>query len=275
MAIRFAVDAGSDTVALAIETGCKGVPGDVGSLLASGVDKVVEPLREKGLELCELMCFGLNLLHPEAALRQRGVDELCKALPLAKQVGCPYVVTTAGNYNSNIFGLGDPENFTDSALKEAAAGLEEPLRIAEAHGVSICIKPFIKTAVYSAESFLRLKEICGSENLKVSLDVAGVYDVADIWNPVPKTTHVCRALREHIGILHLKEIGMVPGYYVQLELLAHGSGATPWDVVLRECADHVPEDSWVIIEHIESLEDGRAAVPLITRIAQDLGIAYS
>jgi len=275
MSIRFAVEVGKDTEALALESEIKGVPGDVGTLIREGVQAVIEPLQEKGLALCELMHFGLNLLHPDEATRQKGIDELIAVIPLARKASCPYIVTTAGNYNPNLFALGSPDNLSDEALSIAAKGLSEPLKMAESEGVYLCIKPFIKTAVFSAERFLRLKEMTGSEHLKVSLDVSGMYEVTDIWNPRPKVLENCRLLKDHIGLLHLKEVDMVPGYYVQIELAPHDKGPTPWDLILKECSDSVPEDSWVIIEHIANLDDGRRAVALMKKTAQSLGIEYS
>ncbi len=89
----------------------------------------------------------------------------------------------------------------------------------------------------------------------------------DTWNPKPTILHACTSLKEHYGLIHLKELALKPGFHAHIELVAHDQGNTPWDYVLENCRAHIPPESWVMIEHIPSLEDGRRTIPAILKLA--------
>ena len=51
-----------------------------------------------------------------------------------------------------------------------------------------------------------------------------------------------------------------------------GQGNTDWAEMLRLIAPHVPNDSWVILEHVLSADEGRASLKLLRSLAEEAGV---
>ncbi len=145
--MRLGLDAGANTLDLAVELGIRGVPISAEQLVRDGVEATLAPLRERGLQVCQIGAFGFNVLSTDRAKQARQQAILEQAIPLAAATGCPYIVICGGNYHRSGFGAGDARNFTDAALDEIAAGLAPLLALAEQHGVRLSIEPYLKTAI--------------------------------------------------------------------------------------------------------------------------------
>ena len=110
-----------------------------------------------------------------------------------------------------------------------------------------------------------------SDALVVNIDPTSLYAYWDLWDPAKTVEHVCTALAGHYGLVHLKEIGLHEGFHIQSGLTPIGTGPTDWGQVLRLVAPHVPEDSWVILEHVLSADEGRASLALLREAAKVAG----
>jgi len=273
--MRLGLEAGAHTHDLAVEQGVRGVPISIDQLVNDGVDATLAPLRERGLEVCQIGAFGYNPLSTDREAQAKQTEILEKGIPLAAATGCPYIVFCGGNYHPSGFGAGDARNFTDEALDEMAAILAPMLELAEAHGAKLSIEAYLKTAIYSPGRFLALWERAKSEALVVNIDPTSLYAYWDLWDPTKTVEHVCTALAGHYGLVHLKEIGLYEGFHIQSGLTPIGTGPTDWGQVLRLVAPHVPEDSWVILEHVLSADEGRASLALLREAAKVQGVALA
>ena len=54
-----------------------------------------------------------------------------------------------------------------------------------------------------------------------------------------------------------------------------GEGPTGWAEMLRLIAPHVPDDSWVIIEHVLSPEEARSSAALLRAVADEAGVTLT
>lgn len=259
--MRLGLEAGEHTRDLAVEQGIKGVPISAAQLVNDGVAATLNPLRERGLEVCQIGAFGFNPLSTdhEAQVKQRAILE--RAIPLAVETGCSYIVINGGNYHPSGFGAGDARNFTDDALDKVAEVLKPLLEMAEKYGAKLSIEAYLKTAVNSPERFLKLKERVGhTDALRVNIDVTSLYNYDDLWNPAQKVEHICTALAGHYGLGHLKGIALNEGFHIHAALAPITEDPTDWAQVLRLMSPHLPDDSWVILEHVLSPEEGRASL---------------
>ncbi|MBK1875515.1 sugar phosphate isomerase/epimerase family protein [Pelagicoccus mobilis] len=266
MPIRFAVEAGEHTESLAAEFNIPGIPVNLPAVL-NDVDSLAAGLQAKGLQACQIGAFGFNALSPDRSAREEMKQKIMTAMPLAAKLGCKHFAFAAGNANPNMFGETDPFNFTDEALDQAAEELKPLANVAEEHDVYLSIEPYIKTVVHSPEAFLKLKERVDSDRLRITLDVTSFYDFRDMVDPRNTILNACSTLKGHYDLVHLKELAIVPGFHIHSELVAHDAGNTPWDLVLEQCCDQLGSDSWVVIEHIPNLEDGKRSIPQILSLA--------
>jgi sugar phosphate isomerase/epimerase len=270
--MRLGLEAGKDTLDLAVELGIRGVPISAQALVEKGVEATLAPLRARGLEVCQIGAFGYNPLSPNADALAAQTALLQQAIPLAPETGCTYIVINGGNRNPNSFGAYDPYNDTEAALDEVARALAPLLALAEQHGVKLTIEPYLKTAISSAERFLALQERVGSDSLRCNVDVTSLYDYRDLLDPRAKVEQTCTGLAGHYGLGHVKEIALQEGFHIQAGLAPLGEGPTDWAQVLRLMAPHLPEESWLILEHVLSPEEARASVALLRVTAAEIGI---
>jgi sugar phosphate isomerase/epimerase len=274
--MRLGLEAGQHTHDVAVEQGIKGVPISADQLVNNGVDATLAPLKERGLEVCQIGAFMFNVLSTDAEAQAKQAATLEKAIPLAAETGCTYIVINGGNYDPSAFGDGDPRNFTDAALDTVAERLKPHLEAAEKHGVKLTIEAYLKTAVYSVESFLKLKDkVGGTDALRCNIDVTSLYDYHDLWDPTAKVEQVCTGLAGHYGLGHLKGVALKPGFHIHAELAPVTEDRTDWAQVLKLMAPHVPEDSWVILEHVATAEEARASLDHLRQAAATVGVTLA
>ncbi len=270
--MRLGIEAGEYTLPLAVEQGIRGVPISAEQLVKAGLEETLAPIQSRGLAVCQIGAFGFNPLSTdqEAQANQRKILE--RAIRLARRTGCPYLVINGGNYHPSGFGAGDPRNFTDQALDQVAESLAPLLVLAARYGACLSIEPYLKTAIYSAGRFLALWERVKSSALRVNIDVTSLFDYWDLWRPAEKVAQVCTGLAGHYGLVHLKEVALVEGFHIHASLAPLGMGPTDWSQVLRLTAPHIPEDSWAILEHVQTMEEGRASLALLRAAAKEVGV---
>ena len=271
--MRLGLDAGEYTMDLAVEQGIKGVPVSADQLVKDGVDATVAPLRARGLQVCQIGAFGYNPLsvdHEAQAHQKRLMEQV---IPLAQGAGCAYIVICGGNYHPSGFAAGDARNFSDQALDELADALVPALTLAEQYGVNISIEPYLKTAIYSPERFLALQKRVKSSRLRINIDVTSLYDYWDLWDARKTVEHICTTLAGHYGLGHIKEIALAEGFHIHAGLAPLGQGVTDWGQVLGLMAPHMPDDSWVILEHVQTPEEGRASLALLRTAAAQVNVA--
>ena len=271
--MRLGLEAGKHTYDLAVEHGIRGVPISADQLVTDGVAATLAPLKERGLAVCQIGAFMFNPLSTDLEAQAKQAATLAKAIPLARETGCSYIVINGGNYHPSGYGAGDARNFSDEALDKVADALKPFLEAAAKHGAKLSIEAYLKTAVNSPESFLKLKDkVGGTDALRCNIDVTSLYDYQDLWDSTSKVEHVCTALAGHYGLGHIKEVALDEGFHIHAGLAPLGKGPTDWVQVLRLMAPHLPEDSWVILEHVLSPKEGRASIKLLRTAATEEGV---
>ena len=271
--MKLGVEVGKYTQDVALEHGIKGVPISADQLVNEGVDKTLAPLNERGLQVCQIGAFGFNPLSIDAEAQAKQTETLAKAIPLAAETGCPYIVINGGNYHPSGFGAADARNFTNEALARVAEALKPMLELAERHKAKLTVEAYLKTAVNSPESFLKLKEMAGgSDALRCNIDVTSLYNYRDLWDPAPKVEHICNGLAGHYGLAHVKGVALKDGFHIHVELAPITEDTTDWSHMLRLMAPHLPDDSWLILEHMFSPEEARASLAHLRKAADDAGV---
>lgn len=270
--MRLGLEAGQHTHALAVELGIKGVPISAEKLVTDGVDAVLKPLQERGFSVCQIGAFGFNPLSTDTEAQARQALILTQAIPLAQETGCSYIVINGGNYHPSGFGGSDERNFSQEALTKVAEGLKPHLDSAEKYGVKLSIEAYLKTAVNSPESFLKLKEMVGApDTLRVNIDVTSLYNYEDVWKPEKKVAHICNTLAEHYGLVHLKGVALKDGFHIHIALAPITEDKTDWSQVFQLTSPHMPDDSWYILEHVLTPEEARTSVAHLRQAAKSAG----
>lgn len=273
--MNLGLEAGEYTLDLAVELGIRGVPVSADQLVGDGVERTLAPLRERGLRVCQVGAFGYNPLSTDTAAQAAQAETLRRAIPLAAETGCPYIVIGPGNYHPSGFGAADPRNNLPSALEALAEALKPLLELAARHAVNLTFEPYLKGAINSPARFQAVWNRLRMPNLRANVDPSSLYNYEDLLDPRERVNQVCNGLAGHYGLVHLKEIALFDGLHIQAGLTPLGKGATDWAQVLDLIAPHLPADSWVILEHVLSPEEGRASYALLQDAARRAGVILS
>lgn len=273
--MRLGLEAGEDTLTLANELGIRGVPIDGGALVRDGVDATLSPIRERGLEVCQIGAFGFNPVSDDGDAAKAGGAQLERIIELSPATGCRFVVIGPGNYHPSGFAQHDARNFQPEAVEQLAEGLRPFVSAAEEHGVCLCVEPYLKGIIHSAEQFLKLREQIGSDALRCNVDPSSLYDFHDAIDPGRVVRETCEGLAGCYGLVHIKEIAVSEGFHVHMGLSPLANGTTDWAAVLRMVAPHLPEESWVILEHVLSPDQGRDDYAILKAAADRAGVTLA
>jgi sugar phosphate isomerase/epimerase len=270
--MRLGLEAGGHTLELAVQHDIKGVPIYMDQLANDGVEKTLAPLKERGLEVCQIGAFGYNPLSTDEAEQVRQTVMLEQIIPMANDTGCSYIVICGGNYHPSGFGAADARNFTPQALERIAQKLSPLVNLAEKHNVKLSIEAYLKTTINSPLAFLALWQKINSDALRVNIDVTSLYDARDVWNSTKTVEGICTSLARHYGLGHIKDIKLEEGFHIHMGLGPLGSSNTDWSQVLRLMAPHMPEDSWLILEHVFTPEEADSSLKLLRDAAMKAGV---
>lgn len=273
--MRIGLEAGGDTLALAVELGIRGVPIDGGALVRDGVEATVKPIREYGLEVCQIGAFGFNPISDDREAAARAAEELRQIIALADEAGCRHIVIGPGNHHPSGFAHYDRRNFEPSAIDQLADALRPFVGIAEANGVRLCVEPYLKGVVHSSAQFLKLHERVGSDALRCNVDPSSLYDFHHAVSPERIIRGICEDLAGHVGLVHIKEVAVQEGFHIHMGLAPLQEGNTDWSLLLELIAPHVPDDSWVILEHVLSPEQARQDFTILQAAAKRVDVELS
>jgi sugar phosphate isomerase/epimerase len=266
--MRFSIEAGADTMELAAKHGISGVPLGADKLLSAGSEEALASLSERGLRPCQISAFGFNTLRPDKEAKA-AVE---KVIGLAPRVGCSVVVMPGGNYNASQFGGSDKKNFTDDAIDAAANELESLVRAAEDAGVALSIEPYVKGVIHSPAAFKALHGRLSSSSLKINLDITNFYDLEALIDPDPVCRKLIPELNGHVGIIHVKDIGLEDGFHIHAGLKPITEGPTDWGLVLELAATAAAPDVWLLLEHVLSKAEANESIAHLRALAADRGI---
>jgi sugar phosphate isomerase/epimerase len=165
-------------------------------------------LDDRGLEICSLSCHG-NPLHPDPVRAASDHDDFVATCEVASQLGVTHVSLLAG------LPAGGPEDATPNwIINSAFPGLEatyrwqweervlpywtEAARIADAHGVVLCIEPHSGDVVYNTPTFERLRGEIGPS-------IAMNFDPSHLWWQGIDPLAMVAEVGESIATCHVKD----------------------------------------------------------------------
>lgn len=79
---------------------------------------------------------------------------------------------------------------------------------------------------------------------------------------------LCARLAGHYGLIHVKEVGLAEGFHLHAGLLPLGDGPTDWAHFLRLSLPHLPADSWLILERVQSAAEAARSLAFLQKALQ-------
>ena len=88
-------------------------------------DEISAAYAEANIVPAELGAYRLNILQTDAARRQENLDEICRQLEYAEEVGIRCCVIHGGSYEPEGWGTPHPDNQSEMAFEDTVAAVQD------------------------------------------------------------------------------------------------------------------------------------------------------
>lgn len=194
-----------------------------------------------GVDVAVLGCY-FNMIHPDLAEREAGIEKFEAYLSCARSFGCGIVASETGSVDVSFSYTED--NFTLAAFEDAARVIRRLCRVAERYGVTVGIEPGVNHPIHDAETFGWLVEYVDSPALGLVLDPTALVTPELAPRQLDIAREMVERFRRRICACHLVDYRIENGALVRCpagegvlpieELAALFADARPWGFVISE-----------------------------------------
>jgi sugar phosphate isomerase/epimerase len=224
--------------------------------------------------LAEFGAYGINILDTDRALRQKNIDEICRRLEHADEMGARCCVIHGGSVETGAWGNANPKNISEKSFAETVAIVQNILDT---------VKPQTSKLVMETESYLipdcpevyaRLIEAIDRPGFGVHLDPVNIISSPRRYYFNTQFLKHCFALLgPWIISCHAKDLNMPPQHAtVQIDETFIGDGVLDYETYLREIEKLTPPPT-LMIEHLNESQLIKG-LRFIFKKAEETGITF-
>jgi sugar phosphate isomerase/epimerase len=206
---------------------------------------------EADIVLAEFGAYCINILDTDTALRQKNIDEICRRLEYADEMGARCCVIHGGSVETGDWGNANPQNMSEKSFAES-------VRIVQ--GILDSVKPQTTKLVMETESYLlpdspeiyaRLIEAIDRPGFAVHLDPVNIIASPRRFYGNAQFIKQCFSLLgPWIVSCHAKDLNMPPKHAtVQIDETYIGDGVLDYNTYLKEI-DKLNPAPTLMIEHL-------------------------
>ena len=212
-----------------------------------------------------------NPLNRDAAARTAAV-ELCKRrLALADEVDARCCVNLAGTLADSWDGP-HPDNLSQDTFALIVDTVRDIIDAVGPRRTFYTLEPMPWSLPDSVDSYLALLEAIDRPQFAVHLDFVNLINTpAKFYDHAGLIRDCIDRLGPHVRSVHTKDMVLGPDLTVHLDERRPGLGALDYRRVLTEL-DRLEPDTPVLVEHLPSDEEYRAAVAYVRSVASELGL---
>ena len=183
---------------------CLGLPSMPDAIDAETAASIGAASRATGVAI-EAVSGTYNMIHPNPAVRRQGLARLEVLCAAAPAMGTRLVTLCTGTRDAEDQWRFHPDNATLEAWRDLSTEMAKALAIAETHGVDLGIEPELANVVASAADARRLIAAMGSRRLRVVLDPANLFEVAEPTERRRLVEEAVDLLGDDIAMAHAKD----------------------------------------------------------------------
>jgi len=233
-----------------------------------------EVYAEANIVLAEFGAYCINILDTEKAVRQKNIDEICRRLEYADEMGALCCVIHGGSVETGGWGDANPLNMSEKNFAETVAIVQ---------GILDRVKPGKTKLVMETESYLlpdcpeiyaRLIEAIDRPGFAVHLDPVNIIASPRRYYFNAQFIKRCFAiLGPWIVSCHAKDLNMPPKHAtVKIDETFIGDGVLDYDTYLREI-DKLSPPPTLMIEHLNESQLVKG-LRFIFKKAEEVGIVF-
>lgn len=183
---------------------CLGLPAMPDAIEPAVAASVAAAARAEGIGLCAVS-GTYNMIHPDPAVRARGLARLEVLAASCAALGAPLVTLCTGTRDPDDQWRAHPGNDAPDAWADLRAEMDKAAAIAEAHGIDLGIEPELANVVNSAAKARRLIDETGSKQLRIVLDPANLFEAAPLAEQHRVVAGAIDLLADRISMGHAKD----------------------------------------------------------------------
>ncbi len=229
---------------------------------------------EADIVLAEFGAYCINILDTDKNLRQKNIDEICRRLEYADEMGARCCVIHGGSVETGEWGNANPLNMSEKSIAETVAIVQ---------GIVDKVKPETTKLVMETESYLlpdnpevyaRLIEAIDRPGFAVHLDPVNIIaSPRDFYFNAQFIKRCFALLGPWIVSCHAKDLNMPPKHAtVQIDETFIGDGVLDYDTYLKEIVKLSPPPT-LMIEHLNESQLIQG-LRFIYKKAEEAGIVF-
>lgn len=181
--------------------GLPAMPDAIGSETIAAIDAAVSTA---GVQLVALS-GTYNMIHPDKAVRSAGLRRLQVLLEAARALQIPLVTLCTGTRDAEDQWRHHPDNAKADAWSDLIREMERAVGMAELLGVDLGIEPEQANVVTSAKDAKTLIDAIGSKRIRIVLDPANLFEVANRPQAQRMVAEAIDLLGPSIAMAHAKD----------------------------------------------------------------------
>lgn len=168
-------------------------------------DRIRAALAARHIEL-SVLSGTFNMIHPDLEERARSMRSLNTLAAACRSLGSGIISLCTGTRSRDSMWRRHPENDSPEAWAEMIGSMDEAVRIAEAHHVTLAFEPEVNNVVDTADKARRLVDEIASPHLKVLIDGANIFHAGELPRMQEMLDHAFQVLGDDIVMAHAKDL---------------------------------------------------------------------
>jgi len=170
----------------------------------SEITELKSALRDYDVTFFDMMTYD-NIVHPDRAIREKGIRHVTENLEAAEKCGALSVCAGLGTRDPD-YGLGmHPDNWTEETWKLGVEGIKQILRDTSGYKAVLGMEAVITTPLDGPMALKRLREDVGDPHCQIALDPANMFTVANYYHSTEMINMCFDLLGEDIVCCHGKD----------------------------------------------------------------------
>jgi sugar phosphate isomerase/epimerase len=184
---------------------CAGLPSMPERIDGALCDRIRAAAADRGIALAAVS-GTFNMIHPDPAKRQTGLERLRVLAGACGRLGVPVVTLCTGTRDPDDMWRRHPDNDTAAAWRDLVDSMRVAVRAAEEAGVTLAFEPEVANVVDTARKGRRLLDEVGSPCLKVVMDGANLFRAGDLARMRDVLDEAFALLGKDIALAHAKDL---------------------------------------------------------------------
>jgi sugar phosphate isomerase/epimerase len=205
---------------------CASLPPMPEEIPAELTDRIRGEMERRNLTMAAVS-GTFNMIHPDRGKRREGLRRLGVLAEACGRLGTSVITLCTGTRNAEHMWRYHPENDSPGAWRDLLVSMEQAIRVAKEHRVTLAFEPEVNNVVVSAEKGRLLLDEMRSSRLKVVMDGANLFHEGELSYAREVLDTAFELLGEDIVIAHAKDVKSTG------EVVAAGGGELDYDRYLE------------------------------------------